>query len=310
MPADHMDFNELSATDIVIARNAGCPDPRLRHIMEVLVRHLHDAVRELQLTQAEWLAAIEFLTATGQICSDRRQEFILLSDTLGVSMLVDAINHRHADDATPSTVLGPFHVAGAPVMRMGETISRDGKGDPLAVFGSVLDPSGRPIENARLDVWQTSEDGFYDTQDPAQPDMNLRGVFETGVDGTFRFRSIVPASYPIPSDGPVGRMLAALKRHPMRPAHIHFIVSASGYESLTTHIFVGGDPFLKSDAVFGVKDALVLPFREVDDAALGAARGLPARHHEVEVTIRLAPVSGAASLKPTTQPAAREEART
>ncbi|MCQ8242205.1 intradiol ring-cleavage dioxygenase [Rhizosaccharibacter radicis] len=310
MPADHMDFNELSATDIVIARNAGCPDPRLRHIMEVLVRHLHDAVRELQLTQAEWLAAIEFLTATGQICSDRRQEFILLSDTLGVSMLVDAINHRHADDATPSTVLGPFHVAGAPVMQMGETISRDGKGDPLAVFGSVRDPSGRPIENARLDVWQTSEDGFYDTQDPAQPDMNLRGVFETGVDGTFRFRSIVPASYPIPSDGPVGRMLAALKRHPMRPAHIHFIVSAPGYESLTTHIFVEGDPFLESDAVFGVKDALVLPFREVDDAALGAARGLPARHHEVEVTIRLAPVSGAASLKPTTQPAAREEVRT
>lgn len=287
-------FDEASSTRIVIERNAGCPDPRLREIMSVLVRHLHDAVKELQLTQDEWRTAIDFLTATGQICSDRRQEFILLSDTLGVSMLVDAINHRKDKAATPSTVLGPFHVAGAPPMRSGDNISRDGRGSPLVVYGAVLDVEGRPVEGATLDIWQTSEDGYYDTQDPTQPDMNLRGVFRSGADGGFWFRSIVPASYPIPSDGPVGQMLGALKRHPMRPAHIHFIVSAPGYQSVTTHIFVEGDPYLESDAVFGVKDALVLPFPAVDDAERGQRFGVPPQHHETEVVFRLQPIPHAA----------------
>lgn len=287
MSATTPSFDETTATKIVIERNANCPDPRLREIMSVLVRHLHDAVRELQLTQVEWRAMIDFLTATGQICSDRRQEFILLSDTLGVSMLVDAINNRKAQDATPSTVLGPFHVEGAPTLQMGDNISRDGRGEPLVVSGAVLDVDGQPIENATLDIWQTSEDGYYDTQDPTQPDMNLRGTFRTGADGIFWFRSIVPASYPIPSDGPVGRMLEALKRHPMRPAHIHFIVSAPGYETLTTHIFVEGDPYLDSDAVFGVKDALVLPFRKHDDTERGARYAVPAQHHETDIVIRL-----------------------
>jgi catechol 1,2-dioxygenase len=202
-------------------------------------------------------------------------------------MLVDAINNRKTQDATPSTVLGPFHVEGAPIMRMGDNISRDGRGEPLVVSGAVLDAAGMPIEGAVLDVWQTSEDGFYDTQDPTQPDMNLRGTFRTGPDGSFWFRSIVPASYPIPSDGPVGRMLDALKRHPMRPAHIHFIVSAPGFETLTTHIFVEGDPYLDSDAVFGVKDALVLPFRKVDDAERSERYGVPPQHHETDIVIRL-----------------------
>ncbi len=174
------DFNEETATEIVLSRNAACASPRLKRIMEVLVPHLHAVVRELELTSAEWMAAIEFLTATGQISSDRRQEFILLSDTLGVSMLVDAINNRKTQDVTPSTVLGPFHVDGAPSMAMGENISKDGRGEPLFVSGRVLDEGGEPLEAAVLDVWQTSEDGFYDTQDPRQPDMNLRGRLPYG----------------------------------------------------------------------------------------------------------------------------------
>ena len=213
------------------------------------------------MTPEEWLAAIQFLTRTGQISSDRRQEFILLSDTLGVSMLVDAINNRKIDDVTPSTVLGPFYVGGAPAMAMGENIARHGRGEPLFVSGRLCDEEGRPLAGAELDIWQTSEDGFYDTQDETQPDMNLRGVFRTGADGRFWFRSIVPASYPIPSDGPVGDMLKALGRHPMRPAHIHFILRAIGYDTLTTHIFIDGDPYLDSDAVFGVKDALIAPLK-------------------------------------------------
>jgi catechol 1,2-dioxygenase len=255
-------FTEANATEAVLQRNDGCTDARLREIMSVLVPHLHAVVRELRLTPEEWLAAIQFLTRTGQMSSDRRQEFILLSDTLGVSMLVDAINNRKIDDVTPSTVLGPFYVTGAPAMAMGDSIALHGRGHPLFVSGTLCDEAGQPLEGAVLDVWQTSEDGFYDTQDDTQPDMNLRGVFRTGADGRFWFRSIVPASYPIPSDGPVGDMLKALGRHPMRPAHIHFILRATGYDTLTTHIFIDGDPYLDSDAVFGVKDALIAPLRE------------------------------------------------
>lgn len=265
MVAVTRNFTEANATAAVLQRNDGCSDARLREIMAVLVPHLHAIVRELRLTPEEWLAAVQFLTRTGQICSDRRQEFILLSDTLGVSMLVDAINHRKIDDVTPSTVLGPFYVGGAPRMMMGETIAHHGRGEPLFVSGRVCDEHGRPLEGAELDVWQTSEDGFYDTQDETQPDMNLRGVFRAGADGRFWFRSIVPSSYPIPGDGPVGDMLKALGRHPMRPAHIHFILRAKGYETLTTHIFVEGDPYLDSDAVFGVKDALIAPMTQATD---------------------------------------------
>jgi catechol 1,2-dioxygenase len=250
---------EANATEAVLQRNVGCSDERLREIMAVLVPHLHAVVQELRLTPEEWLAAIQFLTRTGQISSDRRQEFILLSDTLGVSMLVDAINNRKIDDVTPSTVLGPFYVKGAPAMAMGDTIAMHGRGEPLFVSGTLCDEAGHPLEGAVLDIWQTSEDGFYDTQDDTQPDMNLRGVFRTGADGRFWFRSIAPASYPIPSDGPVGDMLKALNRHPMRPAHIHFILRAIGFDTLTTHIFIDGDPYLDSDAVFGVKDALIAP---------------------------------------------------
>jgi catechol 1,2-dioxygenase len=268
------DFNEFTATAAVIERNANCRDERLRQIMISVVTHLHAIVKEVEPTFEEWVFAIDFLTRTGQICDDKRQEFILLSDTLGVSMLVDAINHRRNSAATESTVLGPFHVADAPQLQMGDTISLDGKGEPLYMSGKVLTESGAAIEGALLDVWQTSYDGFYDVQDARQPAMNLRGQFMTGSDGRYFFRSVKPSSYPIPSDGTVGTMLAALGRHPMRPAHVHFIVSAPGYQSVTTHVFVDGDPYLDSDAVFGVKESLIVPFVRHDDPAAAARVGL------------------------------------
>jgi protocatechuate 3,4-dioxygenase beta subunit len=268
------DFNENNATAAVIERMSDASDARFKEIMTSVVTHLHAVVREVEPTLDEWMAAIQFLTATGQKCDDKRQEFILLSDTLGVSMLVDAINNRKPSGATESTVLGPFHVDGAPKKKMGDTISLDGKGDAATVSGRVLDEDGKPIEGAMLDVWQTSSDGAYDIQDPNQPEMNLRGLFTTGADGKFFFRTVRPSSYPIPTDGPVGKMLLAMGRHPMRPAHIHFIVGAKGFEPVTTHIFVEGDEYLDSDAVFGVKDSLIEPFVLHDDPAEAKKLGL------------------------------------
>lgn len=276
------DFNEHTATAAVIDRMAGCKDTRLRQIMTSLVTHLHAIVREVEPSPEEWIAAIQFLTATGQKCDDKRQEFILLSDVLGVSMLVDALNHRKPSGATESTVLGPFFVAGAPKMQMGASISKDGKGEPVHVSGRVLDLEGRPIAGAILDIWQTSSDGFYDVQDSSQPEMNLRGLFTTGADGRFFFRTVKPSSYPIPTDGPVGRLLLALGRHPMRPAHIHFIIGAAGFEPVTTHMFVAGDEYLDSDAVFGVKNSLVVPFLPHDDAASAAKLGLANPYYTAE----------------------------
>ncbi len=268
-------FSEDNSDDLVIARMASCPDARLQAVLASIVRHLHAAVREIEPTEEEWMAAIGFLTETGQMCDDRRQEFILLSDTLGVSMLVDAINNRKSRAATESTVLGPFHVAGAPHRALGETICLDGKGAPLVVSGMVRDAGGAPIPGATLDVWQANDDGFYDVQQPGtQPDMNLRGVFTTDAEGRYWFRSVKPLFYAIPHDGPVGRLLHALGRHPYRPAHIHFIVAASGYRPVTTHIFPEDDPYLDSDAVFGVKDSLILPFELIDDAEAAARHGV------------------------------------
>ncbi|MFC3677724.1 intradiol ring-cleavage dioxygenase [Ferrovibrio xuzhouensis] len=259
MPAH---FTEQHSAETVNGRISPESSPRLRQIMAALVNHLHALVKEVQLTPEEWETAIGFLTRTGQLCSDRRQEFILLSDTLGVSMLVDAINHRRPGNATENTVFGPFHVAGAPELPMGSRISRDGKGESCLFTGRVLDLDGRPIAGAVLDVWSDNADGFYDVQQPGvQPDWNNRGRFTTGPDGHYSFIGIKPVSYPIPDDGPVGQMLAALGRHPWRPAHMHFLVSAPGFDRLTTHVFVAGDTYLDSDAVFGVKTSLIADFK-------------------------------------------------
>ena len=257
-------LSEANSAETVNGRIGEGTDPRLRRVMTSLVEHLHEFIKDVELTEAEWEAAIGFLTRTGQICSDTRQEFILLSDALGVSMLVDAINHRAPEGATESTVFGPFHVEGAPELPMGTCISADGKGEICLYQGRVLDLDGRPIENALVDVWSDNADGFYDVQQPdLQPKWNNRGVFRTGPDGTYAFRGIKPVSYPIPDDGPVGQMLAALGRHPWRPAHMHFRITAPGHERLITHIFVGGDSYLGSDAVFGVKATLIADFEAV-----------------------------------------------
>jgi protocatechuate 3,4-dioxygenase beta subunit len=254
-------LTEANLADAVVARLARCEDPRFKQVMEGIIRHLHAFVREVKLTEAEWAAGIRFLTATGHKCDADRQEFILLSDVLGVSMLVDAINHQKPPGATESTVLGPFYIEGAPDLPHGGDISHGGPGEPTEVSGRVLTPDGKPIAGALLDVWQTAPNGFYSTQDPNQDRFNLRGRFRTNANGAFLFRTIKPTSYPVPTDGPVGVVLNAMGRHPMRPAHLHFIVSAPGYETLTTHLFVEGDPYLDSDVVFGVKNALVVDFK-------------------------------------------------
>lgn len=257
---DH--FTENASDRIVNARMSPEASERSRLVIGALVRHLHAFVKEIALTQAEWEIAIDFLTRTGQTCTDTRQEFILLSDVLGVSMLVDAVCNRKPDGATPSTVFGPFHVDGVPERPMGASISLDGKGEACLYQGRVLDLAGQPVTDALVDVWSDNADGFYDVQQPdLQPKHNNRGVFRTGADGRYAFVGIRPVAYPIPDDGTVGQLLAHLGRHPWRPAHMHFLISAPGCQRLVTHTFVSGDPWLASDAVFGVKAPLIAEYR-------------------------------------------------
>jgi hydroxyquinol 1,2-dioxygenase len=287
-----------SADDItaeVLARFAATPDPRLRQIMLSLIGHLHAFVKEVRLTEAEWFQAIEILTEAGKMCSDKRQEFILFSDTLGVSMVVDLIDHGKPDGATESTVFGPFHRLGAPDMPAGGNIApRDRTGVPTLVSGRVLDLDGRPIAGAVLDVWQAQTNGLYDSQDTNPDALHMRGKFRSDAEGRYLIRTVVPVNYPIPSDGPVGAMLKATGRHPWRPAHIHFVVSAAGYDPVTTHIFDRTDPYLASDAVFAVKDSLVCDFDRHDAPQETAARlGIAPPFCTAEFDFRLAPAAAA-----------------
>lgn len=259
-------FSEHDSSNIVNARMGEDINPRLKMVMGSLVRHLHDFIKDVQLTQEEWEVAIDFLTKTGQMCDDERQEFVMLSDTLGVSMLVDSINNRRPAGATENTVLGPFHVVGAPELPMGANISLDGKGESCLFEGRVLDLDGNPVAGARIDVWSDNAEGFYDVQQPGiQPKWNNRGIFTTGADGQYSFVGIKPVAYPIPTDGPVGKMLLEVGRHPFRPAHMHAIVTAPGFQKVVTHTFSGDDDYLASDAVFGVKDTLVAPYERVQN---------------------------------------------
>ena len=254
-------FNQSTLTAEALRRIGNAPDPRVKQVMSSLVRHLHEFVREVQPTEDEWMRGIQFLTETGKWCDDKRQEWILFSDTMGVSMLVDFLNYGKVGNATESTVLGPFFVEGAPEMPMGASIAQPGTpGEPCIASGTIRDMKGKPVANARLDVWEAHGDGFYDVQKPGG--MNARAVFRTGPDGRYSFRCIKPSSYPVPHDGPVGRMLTATGRHPMRPGHLHFKISAPGYQTLVTHLFVKGDRYLDSDAVFGVKQSLIVDFRK------------------------------------------------
>ena len=264
---------EDDITAEVLRRFDATAQPRLRDIMQSLVRHLHAFVKDVELTEGEWMTAIQFLTKTGHMCDDKRQEFILLSDTLGVSMVVDLINHRKPEGATESTVFGPFHRDGAPELPAGGNIApRDKKGVPTIVSGRVLTLDGGPIAGAWLDVWQADSSGLYDSQYTGTDELHLRGRFRSDEDGRFLIRTVRPVYYAIPTDGPVGRMLSATNRHPWRPAHIHFVVSAEGCEPVTTHIFDDADPYLESDTVFAVKNSLMCTFVRHDSRDEDAVR--------------------------------------
>ena len=279
------DFTVDNLTDEVIAaytRNA--TSPRMRQIFASLIRHLHGFVKDVELTEAEWFAAIGFLTDTGKKCDDKRQEFILLSDTLGVSMLVDALNHPKGGAGTESTVLGPFYVPASPPMPFGADIRRRhlAEAETCLVTGKVTDQSGAPIAGATLEVWQTAANGFYDVQDASAPAWNLRGCFTTNERGEYALVTEKPVSYPVPTDGPVGRMLAAAGRHAFRPAHLHFMIKAPGCEALVTHIFVDGDAYLDSDAVFATKQSLVGRFTTGDDAEEARRFGIDGPYTRLE----------------------------
>ncbi|MFM0624867.1 intradiol ring-cleavage dioxygenase [Paraburkholderia xenovorans] len=254
-------LDENTITEAVLARHAHAGDERLKTVVTSLVRHLHAFAREVNLSENEWEQGIRFLTDVGHITDDKRQEFILLSDTLGLSMLVTAMANRKPPGCTEATVFGPFFVEGAPAYRNGDDVSNGARGEPCFVSGTVKGADGEAVPNARIEVWQADADGFYDVQHAGDDAHRARGVLHSLADGRYHFRSIVAEPYPIPHDGPVGRMLAALDRHPWRPAHLHFMITAPGYERLVTHVFREGDPYLDSDAVFGVRSSLVAQWK-------------------------------------------------
>ncbi len=284
--AEHLAPPRATLLDEVRASFAATPDLRTRAILDAVTRHVHALVHELRPSLAEWEQAVDFLTAVGHRCDDTRQEFVLLSDVLGVSMLVETLGG--GDQGTESTVLGPFHMTESPRRALGDSISEVGLDRPAVVTGVVVDLEGRPVPGAAVDVWQCDEDGFYDVQRPdVQPAGNGRGMFTADEEGAFWFRTVVPSHYPIPTDGPVGRLLAASERHPYRPAHVHLIVDADGFEPLTTHLFVADSPYLDSDAVFAVKPSLVRDFAVVEDRAEAERYGVgvPFRRAHFEVQL-------------------------
>jgi protocatechuate 3,4-dioxygenase beta subunit len=285
-------FTEATLTEAVIARLKEVGDPRFRQIMASAIKHLHAFARDVQLTEEEWFEAIRFLTATGKKCDDKRQEFILLSDVLGLSMMVCALNHRSAPGATEATVLGPFFVHGAPEFEYGADFTRNATvaGEPTWVSGRVLSLEGKPIAGAIIDVWQARANGVYDTQEP-DGEFELRGRVKTNAEGRYAFRTYKPMFYGVPTDGPVGDLLRAMGRHPMRPAHMHAIVAAPGYQQVITHIFVEGDPYLDSDAVFAVKDSLIGKYRKVESADEAKKLGMPSPFLRLDWDFRLAPSS-------------------
>jgi hydroxyquinol 1,2-dioxygenase len=281
-----VDFNEHTSTQAVQDSFRNTTSPRLREVLDALTSHLHAFVREVRPSIQEWEQAIEFLTAVGHTCTDTRQEFVLLSDVLGVSMLVETLNEH--EGGTESTVLGPFHMVKSPPRALGDSIDLAGEGEPCVVSGRVVDADGTPLPGAEVDVWQCNEKGFYDVQQPGvQPPGNGRGLFHTDAEGRFRFRTVVPSHYPIPTDGPIGRFLEATGRHPYRPAHIHFIVQAADHTQLTTHVFVAGSPYLDSDAVFAVKQSLIVDFARSDDDKEAARNNVqaPFRHAEFDLVL-------------------------
>lgn len=251
--------NEQNLTDVVLERWKNIPDARLKQIMQSLIEHLHGFVRDIEPTEAEWATAIDFITRLGQKSDDKRQEVILFSDVMGVSMLVDAINHRLASGATPTTVEGPFHVPNSPQFADGGNMAKDAPGIPCFVIGKVRDLDGRPVAGAKLDLWQTDGEGLYESQrDVTEPWM--RGLYRSQPDGSYIVRTVAPIGYTIPMDGPVGELMNKTRISHMRPAHIHFCVEAPGYHRVVTHLFQRGCPYIETDVVYGVKEPLIVDF--------------------------------------------------
>jgi hydroxyquinol 1,2-dioxygenase len=283
------EFDEKSITGAVIERMSECRDPRFRQVMTALVTHLHDFVREVRLTEAEWLTAIQFLTDVGKTCTDKRQEYILLSDTLGISVLVITLNHPADQGNVESTVMGPFYWVNAPDLPLGSNLAVGVKGEPTFYSGRVLGVDGQPLANALLDIWSGDGEGNYDMQIPGETQMKARGRIRTDAAGRYWFRSIKPTFYPVPTDGPVGVMLRKMGRHPFRPGHIHMIVSAQGYAPVTTHLFVADSQYLDSDAVFGMKESLVAQFERHPPGTGPDGERLATPYYTVSYDFRLRP---------------------
>ncbi|MDH6464637.1 hydroxyquinol 1,2-dioxygenase [Micromonospora sp. A200] len=285
---------ESQLVERVVASFDDTPDPRLKELMQALTRHLHAFLREVRLTEQEWQRAIEFLTAAGHITDDRRQEFILLSDVLGASMQTITVNNEAYRDATEATVFGPFFVEGSPETELGGDIAAGASGQPCWVEGTVTDTDGKPVPHARIEVWEADEDGFYDVQ-YGDDRVCARGHLYSDADGNYRFWAVTPTPYPIPHDGPVGQLLAATGRSPMRASHLHFMIQGEGLRTLVTHIFVRGDELLDRDSVFGVRDSLVKDF-EPQPAATPTPDGRDLGDHawsRVRFDIVLAPAASA-----------------
>jgi hydroxyquinol 1,2-dioxygenase len=291
------EFNEDTLTQAVVDRLKKAGDPRFREIMSIAVKHLHAFAREAHLTEEEWFEGIKFLTAVGQKCDDKRQEFILLSDILGLSMMIVALNHKALPGTTEATVLGPFFAHGAKEYEYGGDL-REGcsvRGEDVYVSGRVLSLDGKPVPNAALDIWQAKADGIYDVQ--TEGEFELRGRVKANAKGEYAFKSYKPRFYSVPVDGPVGDLIRKTGNHHMRPAHMHAIVSAPGFQQVITHVFVDGDPYLDGDAVFAVKDSLVAKYTKVNDAAEAKRLGMPNPFLKLEWDFRLAPDSGVKARK-------------
>lgn len=294
---ENLDVERITST---VLSQIVAPDPRIGQLAASLVTHVHDFIRENQVTRDEWMAGLDFLARVGHWTSESRNEFILMSDTSGCSTLVDALNNTGPANMTPTTVEGPFH-SSAPAREMGEVIATSeqwARGDWTLMSGRVLDPGGDPVAGARIDIWQADQAGLYDVQDDAMRPGDLRALLTTGTDGRYWFRTVKPCSYPVPTDGPGGEWLRATGRQPMRPAHIHARVDAEGYRPLITHLFVAGDPYLDIDAAFGVRDGLTVDFPLQDDPAQAAANGMPGPYFDVSYDLVLVPVHWPAAAAP------------
>ncbi|MFI5013528.1 MAG: dioxygenase [Hyphomicrobiales bacterium] len=291
------DLNEKSVTDAVLAQMAETPDARLREVMASLVRHMHDFARDVNLTPPEWLKAIDFLTRVGQTCTPVRQEFILLSDVLGLSALVNLLHDKTAiEQGTESSLLGPFYQQNAPSHALGDSIAKKADGPALVVYGRVTDRQGKPLPHASVQVWQTDAKGEYDLQKYHGEQMDMRGNFRCDAEGRFHFRTVKPLGYYIPLDGPVGALVLAQHRHGFRPAHIHFLIGAPGYRELVTAIYLADDEHIDSDTVFGVSNALVTLPRDDDPQA--PIKGIPAIHFDFRLGIAAGDETGRVGADP------------